>query len=70
MSDSLTYVQSVTTILALLDKKGAVIEYIKRRGREIHGYNIQNAKGKAKSYQVKQVIKAIEMLEVNYGIEE
>lgn len=31
--------------------------------------NIQNAKGKAKSYQVKQVIKAIEILEVNYGIE-
>ena len=32
--------------------------------------NIQNDKGKAKSYQVKQVIKAIEILEVNYGIEE
>jgi predicted RNA binding protein YcfA (HicA-like mRNA interferase family) len=32
--------------------------------------NIQSDKGKAKSYQVKQVIKAIEILEVNYGIEE
>lgn len=31
--------------------------------------NIQNDKGKAKIYQVKQVLKAIEMLEVNYGSE-
>ncbi|MCL4536136.1 MAG: toxin HicA [Nitrospirae bacterium] len=29
--------------------------------------NIQNNKGKAKAYQVKQVLKAIEILEVNYG---
>ena len=29
--------------------------------------NIQNNKGKAKAYQVKQVLKAIEKLEVNYG---
>jgi len=29
--------------------------------------NIQNDKGKAKEYQVKQVLKAIEILEVNYG---
>lgn len=29
--------------------------------------NIQNDKGKAKAYQVKQVLKAIEILEVNYG---
>jgi hypothetical protein len=28
--------------------------------------NIQNNKGKAKSYQVKQVLRAIERLEVNY----
>ena len=32
--------------------------------------NIQNDKGKAKSYQVKQVLKAIEKLEENYGTEE
>ena len=31
--------------------------------------NIQNDKGKAKAYQVKQVLKAIEILEVNYGAE-
>jgi hypothetical protein len=31
--------------------------------------NIQNDRGKAKAYQVKQVLKAIEILEVNYGIE-
>ncbi len=28
--------------------------------------NIQNNKGKAKAYQVKQVLRAIERLEVNY----
>jgi hypothetical protein len=32
--------------------------------------NIQNSNGKAKNYQVKQVLQAIEMLEVNYGTEE
>jgi hypothetical protein len=31
--------------------------------------NIQNDRGKAKAYQVKQVLKAIEILEVNYGTE-
>lgn len=29
--------------------------------------NIQNSKGKAKAYQVKQVLLAIEKLEINYG---
>jgi hypothetical protein len=29
--------------------------------------NIQNDKGKAKAYQVTQVLLALEMLEVNYG---
>ena len=29
--------------------------------------NIQNQKGKAKAYQVKQVLRAIERLEVNHG---
>jgi hypothetical protein len=31
--------------------------------------NIQNDKGKAKAYQVKQVLLAIERLEVNHGSE-
>ncbi len=31
--------------------------------------NIQNNKGKAKAYQVKQVLMAIERLEINYGTE-
>ncbi|GAK58036.1 hypothetical protein U27_05009 [Candidatus Vecturithrix granuli] len=31
--------------------------------------NIQNSKGKAKAYQVKQVIRAIERLETNYDTE-
>ena len=31
--------------------------------------NIQNHKGKAKAYQVKQVLLAIERLEVDYGTE-
>ena len=30
--------------------------------------NIQNHKGKAKAYQVKQVLLALEKLEVSYGI--
>ena len=30
--------------------------------------NIQNKKGKAKSYQVRQVLLALEKLEVNHGI--
>ena len=30
--------------------------------------NIQNDKGKAKAYQVKQVLLALERLEVNHGI--
>jgi len=30
--------------------------------------NIQNYKGKTKSYQVKQVLLAVEKLEVNHGI--
>ena len=30
--------------------------------------NIQNDKGKARSYQVKQVLLALEKLEVNHGI--
>ncbi len=29
--------------------------------------NVQNYKGKAKAYQVKQVLRAIERLEVNHG---
>jgi len=32
--------------------------------------NIQNAKGKAKAYQVQQVLKAIERLEVEHGTKE
>ena len=31
--------------------------------------NIQNHKGKTKAYQVRQVLKAIERLEVEYGTE-
>ena len=31
--------------------------------------NIQNKKGKAKAYQVRQVLKAIERLEVEHGTE-
>ncbi len=32
--------------------------------------NIQNYKGKAKAYQVKQVLLAIELLEAKYAIKE
>ena len=60
------YVRSVTIILALQDKREVVIGYIRHRGRDPR-INIQNDKGKAKDYQVKQVLKAIEMLEADYG---
>ena len=32
--------------------------------------NIQNHKGKANAYQVKQILRAIERLEMNHGAEE
>ncbi len=32
--------------------------------------NIQNKKGKAKAYQVNQVLRAIEKLEVDHGVKE
>jgi hypothetical protein len=31
--------------------------------------NVQNDKGKAKAYQVRQVLKAIERIEIEYGTE-
>jgi len=46
--------------LVKLAKIVQVIECTKPLGRAIHG--IQNAKGKAKAYQVKQVLKAIEKI--------
>jgi len=53
-------------VIIILVPRGSLvqaIEYTKLHGSEIHGVNIQNAKGKAKVYQVKQVIRAIERLE-------
>ena len=50
-------------------QKEAAIEYIKHHGKGDPRINIQNDKGKAKAYQVKQVLKAIAILEVDYGAE-
>ena len=48
---------------------GAVIESTKPHGKAILGINIQNHKGKAKAYQVIQVLLAVERLEVYDGLE-
>ena len=42
----------------------AVIAYLRRLGGDPR-VNIQNDKGKAKAYQVRQVLQAIEKLKVN-----
>ena len=65
----LTYARFATISLANPDRKKAAIEFTKRPGRVISDQrvNIQNAKGKAKTYQVKLVLLAIEKLEVNHG---
>ena len=51
--------------------KAAAIEYTRYRipWQGDPRVNIQNDRGKAKAYQVKQVLRAIEKLEVNYGTE-
>jgi len=48
-------------------QKGSSHRIYKTPWQEDPRINIQNNKGKAKAYQVKQVLKAIELLEVNYG---
>jgi hypothetical protein len=45
------------------------IGFIKFRGSATRGVNIQNDKGRAKAYQVKQVLKAIERMEIEHGTE-
>ena len=48
---------------------GAVIEFTKPHGKVDPRINIRNHKGKAKAYQVKQVLLVIERLEVDHGLE-
>lgn len=52
-----------------LAKVAAAIVFIKHHGKGDPRINIQNHKGKAKAYQVKQVLRAIERLEVDHGAE-
>ncbi len=59
----------VVIILGMPVRREVVIEYIKTPWQGDPRVNIQNNKGKAKAYQVKQVLMAIERLEVNYGTE-
>jgi len=51
--------------LALPGKRVQVIVFIKLPGCGNHRVNIQNQKGKAKPYQVRQVLLAIDKLEVS-----
>lgn len=50
--------------LVSLAKAAAVIVCLKPLGRATPRVNIQNDKGKAKAYQVRQVLLAIEKLEL------
>jgi hypothetical protein len=52
----------VRSILANLDNQALVIQFLKRHGLAIPRVNIQNDKGKAKAYQVRQVLLAIDKL--------
>lgn len=67
MFDSMICAKYVITILARLDSIAVVIECIKHHGKAIHECNIQNHKGKAKAYQIRQVLKALEKLEADDG---
>ena len=61
------YAEYVTIISVNHARKKAVIEFIKHPWQGDPRVNIQNNKGKAKAYQVKQVLLAIEKLEVSHG---
>ena len=61
----------IISISGNLGKEAAAIEYTRYRipWQGDPRVNIQNDRGKTKAYQVKQVLRAIEKLEVNYGTE-
>ena len=54
-------------VIILASRAGlkVAIAYTKLLGQVTRALNIQNNKGKAKSYQVRQVLLAIEKLEIN-----
>jgi len=53
----------VITSLDARENTAQAIVFTRLRGQAIPGVNIQNKKGKAKAYQVRQVLKAIEKLQ-------
>ena len=59
MSDSLIYVLSVITILEPPDKKEAVIEYIKRRGREIRESTFKTTKERLRHIRLNKCSKLL-----------
>jgi hypothetical protein len=67
MFDSATYVKCVSFISGKRVKVEAAIAYYKTPWQGDPRVNIQNSKGKAKAYQVNQVLRAIEKFEVNHG---
>lgn len=63
----MTYAKSVTPTLVRPGNPVPAIEFIELRWQGDPRVNIQNAKGKAKPYQVRQVVAAVECLEVENG---
>ncbi len=64
MCGSWICVSYAITILVLLGKKGTSHRRYRTTWAGDPRVNVQNDKGKAKVYQVKQVLRAIELLEV------
>jgi len=60
----------VITISADPAKRGTSRRVYKTPGQGDPRVNIQSKKGKARAYQVRQVLKAIERYELEYGTEE
>jgi hypothetical protein len=67
MFGSATYARYVITTLENLAKKGPAIGYTRQHGDP--RVNIQGRKGKARAYQVRQVLKAVERWKLEHGSE-
>ena len=63
----MTYAKCAIPILERLVKSGSSHRVYKTPWQGDPRVNIQNAKGKAKPYQVRQVLAAIERMEVENG---
>lgn len=66
MCGSMIYAGFAIIISALPGRREAATGYTRPRGPETPEWNIQSDRGKAKAYQVKQVLWAIDLLEVDH----